>query len=546
MTDSERREETIEKTKNKWKKRLFGWVENNYDKAFLAILILAFIARFWMFLKTKDQAIWWDAADYLATAKKWAGVNSNLIDMWYYRRGFFWALFGAILFKLGLGEITLRFFIVLFSTGIIFVSYLLIKKMFNSKLALLTSLALASSWIYIFFSGRPLTNIPATFFLLTATLFFWKGYVLKEGNKFIYLFGLFFALTCLTRMQYSMFAIPFLTMVFMKEKFKFLKNKKLWGAVGIFALIFVPQMVMHTTHFGNPVSDVLNYYFGVEGISETGEVGGVGDSSKLLVYFTNLPYILDGNSKGYSSLFVFSPIYILFLIGVIYFFGDLVLGFDKIFSNKKIQKRLFIFTWIVSCFLILGRIAPHLEQRYMMQTLPFLFLIAIFPLPKLANYIHRSFKIRKKATFLVIFLALLLLLTPNMKFGNDLVESKKPSFLEVKQAGEWIKANSEPDDIIITASTPQNTYYSERPTYNFYLAPRRGMEPQNATGFYEFIEREKPKYLVLSMYEQAANSRYTWAPNYPQEYPDRVTPVQAFYQGEQPVLIIYEFNYKAS
>ena len=65
---------------------------------------------------------------------------------------------------------------------------------------------------------------------------------------------------------------------------------------------------------------------------------------------------------------------------------------------------------------------------------------------------------------IVIFLFI-----PNYNFGFDLIGSKEASFREVKLAGEWIKANSNPEDIVITASMPQNSYYSERATYNFYL-----------------------------------------------------------------------------
>ncbi len=535
--------DSIEERKKSLTNFLTGWVKDSYDKLFLLIILAAFIIRIIIYTQTNDQAIWWDAADYLATAKRWAGLNPEMIDIWYYRRGFLWALIGAFFFKIGLGELSIRALIVFFSTGIVFLSYFLIKEMFNKRLAILVSVAASMSWIYIFFSGRPLTNIPATFFLLAATLFFWKGYVKNQGKKFIYLFGLFFALTCLVRMQYAMFAAPFLVMAICKEKLGFLKNKYLWSAVLIFFIIFIPQFILHTQYFGNPVFDILNYYFGVEGISETGEVGGVGDSSKLLVYFTNLPYILDANQAGYSTLLVISPIFILFVIGSFMFFSDLFLGLDKIFTNKIVQKKLFILSWIVSAFIILGRIAPHLEQRYIMQTLPFLYLIAIYPATYIYSYFKNNQKVKPIGLTILLAIIVAFLFIPNYNFGFELIEGKKHSFMEVKQAGEWIKANSKPEDIVITASLPQNSYYSERPTYNFYLAPRRGMERKNGTQFYEFIDEQRPKYLVISAYEQPAHSIYTWASNYPQDFPERVTPVQVYRQGDQPVLIVYAFNY---
>ena len=158
--------------KNKLKNFFLGWAKDNYDKAFIAILALAFILRFIVFLKTMDQTIWWDAADYLATAKRWAGFNPNLLDMWYYRRGFLWPLIGAVFFKFGLGEIGIRFLITLFSTGVVFVSYLLISKMFNKKIALLTSICLVFSWVLLFFQWQALDKSACNIFFTHGFIMF--------------------------------------------------------------------------------------------------------------------------------------------------------------------------------------------------------------------------------------------------------------------------------------------------------------------------------------------------------------------------------------
>lgn len=542
-------EETIEQRKKNLKKMLFSWVEDNYDKTFIFILILAFIIRFLIFLKTKDQAIWWDAADYLSTAKNWAGVNPFLADTWYYRRGFMWPLIGAIFFKFKLGEIGLRFLITLFSTGIVFVSYHLIKKIFNKKLALLVSLGITFSWVYLFFSGRPLTSIPATFFLLTSLLFFWKGYVFKEGNKFIYLFALFFALAVLTRMQYLMFALVFFIFIFIKEKFRLFKNKKLWIAFLIFFLVLTPLIIVYWNHYGNPLTDILTYNLRVGDLSQTGETADLPFSiSNLFTYVKTLPYILDVNGGESTSLFVLSPMYVLFLIGFFYFFVDLFFGLDKIFKNNNLQEKLFIFLWIAIPLLFLGYSIPDVVQpRYLMPILPFVFFIAVYPFRILENFSLKTFKIFKNKNFyllLGLLVILLLLLIPNIKWGNNLIENKKTSYLEVKLAGEWIKANSKLEDIVIASSLPQINYYSERLTYPYHLAYRRDLPRKNETEFHEFLEKERPRYLVLSAFEPAADDAAPWVANYPKNYPDKVTPVQVYRQGEQPVLIIYEFNYE--
>lgn len=532
-------EKEIEKRKNKLKNFFFGWVKDNYDKLFLVILFVAFIIRLVIFIKTMNQPLWWDAADYMATAKRWAGINPNLIDLWYYRRGFLWALIGTLFFKLGLGEIGIRFLVVLLSTGIVFVSYFLIQKIFNKKLAVLTTLGLTASWVYLFFTGRLLTELPSTFFLLLFLLFFWKGYVLKEGNKFIYISGIFCALAVLVRMQSLMFLIPVLLFIFLREKFKLFVNKKLWITLLIFFLILTPFFFIYWQHFGNPLADLTKYYLGVGG-SEKGEVGVKLDKfSDLFLYFNNLPYILDGNNNGYSTLLALSPIYLLFVIGFFYFFLDFFLGFDKIFKDEGIQKKAFVFLWIILSFLFLGYMAPQLEQRYVIPDLPFLFLIAVFPLSKINVFITKKFKLRERYSFLIVLLFFFLLMIPVLLFANNLIEAKKTSYLEVKQAGEWIKENSNPKDIIISDSLPQITYYSERSTYPFSLAYRRDLTPKNESDFDSFINTEKPKYLILSSFETHPD----WAYSYPEKHKDLLTPVKVYSQGENPVLIIYSFNY---
>ena len=226
----------IENRKNLIYNYFFGWVKDNYDKLFILILITAFILRIIIYTKTNQQALWWDAADYLATGKRW-GLGLNTIDIWYYRRGFLWPLIVAFFFKIGLGELSMRFFVVLLSTGLVFAVYLLINEMFNKKLALLTSITITFSWVYLFFTGRLLIDLPSSFLFLFTLLFFWKGYVKNQGKKYFYLFGLFYCLTCMIKMQYLMFAPSFLVMAILKEKWRFIKNKQLWISILIFVII---------------------------------------------------------------------------------------------------------------------------------------------------------------------------------------------------------------------------------------------------------------------------------------------------------------------
>lgn len=489
-------EEEIEKRKSKLKKFFLGWVKDNYDKLFLVLLLIAFIIRIWMFTKTMSQPLWWDEADYLSTGKRW-GLGLNIRDIWYYRRGFLFPIISALFFKLRLGEIGMKFLMVLFSTGIVAVSYFLISKMFNKKLALLTSTALTASWIILFFTGRLLTDIPATFFLLLALLLFWKGYVLKEGNKFLYLFSLVFALAVMTRMQSFMLAPPFLIYIFIKEKFKIFKNKQLWITLGIFLLLLIPYLMLYSMHYGNPLADLASHYFGIGSSSHPVVPGDVRTFSMAIFnYFKDLPYMM------------YLPMFIMLLVGVVYFLGDLIIGLDKIKKDEVLKNKLFVLSWILSLFLIMGYIGSvsYVEQRYITAALPFLFMIAVSPLLLLEKIITKYVKINKKLIYFGIFLILIFMMIPNFIFANNLTEGKISSYSQVKQAGELIKADSNPEDIVISTSLPQITYYSERSVYSYEIQYEGNYTGDKILsnysggekGFEEFLADKKPKYLMVS------------------------------------------------
>ncbi len=531
----EEAENEIKERKSNLKKICTSWIKDNYDKVFIVILILAFIIRFWIFLKTMNQPLWWDTASYLATAKQW-GLGLNVNSVWYFRRGFLWALIPAIFFKLGLGETGIRFATVLFSTGIVAVSYFLIRDMFSKKIALFTSLIMTFSWVYLFFAGRPMTSTPASFFILLSLFFFWKGYVQKKGNKFIYLFGLFFALSVLTRMQYLMFAPVFAIYVFTKEKFKLFKNKHLWIAVIIFSLTFLPHAILYSQHFGNFLLDMLTYYVRIPGLTQPGSISPIAKADiHLFKFITDLPYALS------------KPIFALFFIGLFCYFIDMFLGIDKIFKNPEVQKKIFIFFWLLIPLLVLGYMSPYPQQRYLMPLYPFLFAIAVIPLFKVGDL----FKSKSKAKDIIIFALVLLLVTyptfslvqnsqSNLAWANSLIDNKINSYGEVMQAGIWMKENSETGDIVISESYPQTAYYSERSTFAFSGKgnPELHVE-QNEEEFNEFIKLNKPKYMMISIFQVHPE----WVYTYPEKHQELLVPVQVYSQGEQPVLVIYTFNY---
>ena len=88
-------------------------LENRYNQILIAILLFAFLLRIrYLFI---DQAVWWDAADYLTLAKIIGGKIAYYTQYDFNpRRPFFLAFLWGVLYRFGFGEVILRLTEILF------------------------------------------------------------------------------------------------------------------------------------------------------------------------------------------------------------------------------------------------------------------------------------------------------------------------------------------------------------------------------------------------------------------------------------------------
>ena len=174
-------------------------------KPLLYVLILAFITK--LVLMTKYSVIWWDEAVYLGMGKFIYSFGSA--GLWEPIRPVVWpiviGMFGwtnKIIFA--------RLLSLTCYLGIIIFSYLIAEKIFNQKTAIISSVLLASTPTFFFFSYKALTNVPATFLVIVAT------YLLIQ-KRYVWSF-LLLSLSFLTRFPFGIFLIPFLIYVFIQDK----------------------------------------------------------------------------------------------------------------------------------------------------------------------------------------------------------------------------------------------------------------------------------------------------------------------------------------
>jgi hypothetical protein len=144
----------------------------------------------------------------------------------------------------------------------------------------------------------------------------------------------------------------------------------------------------------------------------------------------------------------------------------------------------------------------------------------------------------KKFKYVFIILIVLLGVYTQIHHADAIIKLKLSSYSPVRESGLWLKENSNPNDIIVSASVTQHTYYSERKIEDYYID-----ETHNETLFDEEIKKIKPRYIIVSVFEPVFTPQ--WAYEWPQKHNDTIVPVQAYFENNnqnQPLLIIYEFK----
>ena len=145
----------------------------------MIIFLFALGLRLYFFLKTYNQALWWDEADYMSIAKHY-GLGSPEVAAPWRARGM--SLIFGLFYFFGANEIFQRLLVIVFSLAAVWITYLLGKEFFDSKVALIASSFMAVSWVHIFWGMRFSGETFALVFYSLAAYFFWKGYE-KKGSK---------------------------------------------------------------------------------------------------------------------------------------------------------------------------------------------------------------------------------------------------------------------------------------------------------------------------------------------------------------------------
>ena len=496
------------------------------ENLFLVLLILfVTIIRLYYFFRLGAQPIWWDEGDYLAISKVWS-LGMETPEWWSHftsMRPLLLSIIWAVFFKIGFGELSIRFFTILLPSLVtIYIIYLLGKDLYNKKIGLISGLMMGVYWVFFFYSFRLLTDIPSICFGMLCAYFFWSLYIKRHKDWGLYLSILFGVLAFSTRFPLALILITcFIYLIFIK-KFSIFKDKTVWKAGGFLLLCLSPYVI----YFISTKFELFRFYFGESAVS----------IQQPIAWYT-IPLI---------GSFLHSFWLVALLIGLL-LLVPLILGFDVFWKqkNKSLNADFFVFLWLfvhLFFYIIIFRAA---NDRWLLMLMPAIFFIAAKGIMFIYNLVK---KYSKELAIVVIMILLLGGAYQNLKHGFELTEIKKTSYNEIKLGGLWLKENTPENSKVVTASIVQNQYYSERQSYDFYTndsiwkscsgSENETCQKLTEEAFNIEIQKLNPDHLIVSVFEPTFTPK--WAYTYPQRY--NLTPVAAFpANSQQPLLVIYEF-----
>lgn len=422
------------------------------------------------------QVEWWDATEYLLKAKSMAiGTPST---GWAAHREIIPALVWYPFFKLGIGEQGAH--VVMMLVGILgaYLAYLCGKEIMNENVGLITGLMMSTFYLYMFYTNRLTMYIVAPVLFMASIYMFWQYH--KHG-KIRGLYASFLIIGIGITIYYNTaFALLIIGLFMVSVNRKFYRNKHIWLAGMLTILVLSPYFIYSYYTFGSPLPR----------LTETARAAAAEGGGSLFKSLTAYPSLIPGMLK--------LPWLILLVVGLIasykFFFGlDLVLT-GKL--NDE-QPTLLLAYWIIVPLVMYSWTVASLAggmvvmPEYIMIIFPALFMLIA---RGILDVYSRIKPYSKLAASLFVAISLIIGCGYQLYAGYAMVGGRLSSYSELREAAEFITANTAPSEYIATASVPQMVYYSERDVVGISTE-------ETVNQFDANIRAHVPRFLLWSRYE---------------------------------------------
>jgi hypothetical protein len=389
-------------------------------------------------------------------------------------------------------------------------------------------------WVLQFYGMRFVTDTPSVMFALMCVYFFWEYYITKGQPKGLYLAVLFGVLTFLTRFPHGLICLTILIFMILTKKHKIVLERPVWiaGAIGI--ILVLPYLLIMKIASGSFFPALVSY------------------SSGATVAYNTFAWLLFPYIPEFLGWLLTIFAIIGFISGALVIATSLDLFFKE--RNRNVDRHYLLFIWMaIQIYYYVFSIRSG-NDRWMLLWMPPIFMYCGFALDYIAKYLD---KFVKYSGVVLIILVLGFAGFANMAHTDQLVKMKLDSYKDVQSTGLWLRENTPANAKIMAASIVQNTYYSQRRTYDFYTGNELGywtsttdVQGRVADRAIQFIRNEteleckivriRPDYLVLHVWEPAFTPDFMFT--YPQRNPDMLKPVAQFQTQGQTSAVIYKFE----
>jgi len=337
-----------------------------------------------------------------------------------------------------------KFISPIFAILTLIITFLIVRKIFDTKIGFYTLLFLAFIPLFMDYSIFSYVESMLTFFVVLSVYL-----VIK--NK-IFLASIATGLGILTKYN-ALFIIPLLIyIVYKNNKDKVDLRKNISIIILLPIIIASPWLIRNWILLGNPIWPFLNFIFdGVQGASYTGfHLERLVDINLVIYTYLGLFGVPNGNPE---NLFFFdipflTPMIIIWLIGTFIF----ILPLFYIFFVKKIKNKILLSIWIILYIILFLLYIPNVGfsvTRIIIPAIPAIAVIWAHGYNKILSY-------KLKKIIPVIFL-LIISGFVFAEFTKLTLAAREWKFYD--EDFEWIKANTDKNDLFMVSGQciPYNT-----------------------------------------------------------------------------------------
>ncbi len=308
---------------------------------FLTLSAIVILGGFLRLFQITKNALWYDEA-FSAEMIKHSLRNIIELGKFDVHPPFYYFLLKWWTMIVGNSEIALRGFSVLFGIFLIIGVYLLAKKLFNTKTALVASFLITIAPFFIQYSRENRMYALGAFLVVISTLFLWQAFFAKEKAKMLFYFWGYLIFTVLSAYTHYFLIFTIIAQIIGIGLGLFLADKKtrqlLWQKIHYFlitlfvaAILYLPWLPIFLKQFQEVKADYWIAPFSLVSLIRAFFVimlGSIEVSSSLLLA---LPFILvlivtlfaikklksEKPEKKTALIFVLSCLFVPFILGVV-------------------------------------------------------------------------------------------------------------------------------------------------------------------------------------------------------------------------------------